>query len=125
MVYWLRVDIQLTVPKMAKITVPAERTSLPTGPNKMKPASPETDIVSRDLRRPEEERELPILCTSGWFILKSIKSFAVYKANIPRNTVNTSEGTMPTERLGQSATISIMAGTDEITHPRRPWRLVR
>ena len=38
---------------------------------------------------------IPILCTSGWFCLKSMRSLAVHKANVPREMVRTSEGAIP------------------------------
>lgn len=81
------------------MTVPAERISLPTGPNMMYPASPEVGhaIVSQNgtMGYFTSRFHSPMLCTLGWFSLKSISSLAVKRPNIPRNTVKMMEGTSP------------------------------
>ena len=39
-----------------------------------------------------------MLCTSGWLCLKSMSNLAVHKANMPRNTVRMTEGTIPVQQ---------------------------
>ena len=40
----------------------------------------------------------PMVCTLGWFSLKSMSSLAVKRANIPKNTMRMRAGTMPLGR---------------------------